>query len=85
MAIILKAKPSNSPASQEGDIVAITTDDDGNALTIKVQSTDMGGGQGAPGGAPGGQSQGVDGYDAVNTYDSDTEVSDTSLGDNRNR
>lgn len=64
---------------QEGDIVAITTDDDGNALTIKVQSNDMGGGQGAPGGAPGGQSQGVDGYDAVNTYDSDTEVSDTSL------
>lgn len=64
---------------QEGDIVAITTDDDGNALTIKVQSTDMGGGQGAPGGAPGGQSQGVDGYDAVNTYDSDTEVSDTFL------
>ena len=64
---------------QEGDIVAITTDDDGNALTIKVQSTDMGGGQGGPGGAPGGQSQGVDSYDAVNTYDSDTEVSDTSL------
>lgn len=44
---------------QEGDIVAITTDDDGNALTIKVQSTDMGGGQGGPGGAPGGQSQGA--------------------------
>ena len=64
---------------QEGDIVAITTDDDGNALTIKVQSTDMGGGQGGPGGAPGGQSQGVDSYDAANTYDSDTEVSDTSL------
>lgn len=64
---------------QEGDIVAITTDDDGNALTIKVQSTDMGGGQGGPGGAPGGQSQGVDSYDTVNTYDSDTEVSDTSL------
>ncbi len=60
---------------QEGDIVAITTDDDGNALTIKVQSTDMGGGQGGPGG----QSQGVDSYDAANTYDSDTEVSDTSL------
>lgn len=64
---------------QEGDIVAITTDDDGNALTIKVQSADMGGGQGGPGGAPGGQSQGVDSYDAANTYDSDTEVSDTSL------
>ena len=64
---------------QEGDIVAITTDDNGNALTIKVQNSDMGGGQGSPGGAPGGQSQGVDSYDAVNTYDSDTEVSDTSL------
>lgn len=64
---------------QEGDIVAITTDDDGKALTIKVQSSDMGGGQGGPGGAPGGQSQGVDSYDAANTYDSDTEVSDTSL------
>ena len=64
---------------QEGDIVAITTDDDGNALTIKVQSTDMGGGQGGPGGTPDGQSQGVDSYDAANTYDSDTEVSDTSL------
>lgn len=63
---------------QEGDIVAITTDD-GNAFTIKVQSTDMGGGQGGPGGAPGGQSQGVDSYDTANTYDSDTEVSDTSL------
>ena len=64
---------------QEGDIVAITTDDDENALTIKVQSTDMGGGQGGPGGAPGGQSQGVDSYDTANTYDSDREVSDTSL------
>lgn len=64
---------------QEGDIVAITTDDDENALTIKVQSTDMGGGQGGPGGAPGGQYQGVDSYDTANTYDSDTEVSDTSL------
>lgn len=64
---------------QEGDIVAITTDDDENALTIKVQSTDMGGGQGGPGGAPGGQSQGVDSYDTANMYDSDTEVSDTSL------
>ena len=39
----------------------------------------MGGGQGGPGGAPGGQSQGVDSYDTANTYDSDTEVSDTSL------
>ena len=33
----------------------------------------------AQGGAPGGQSQGVDSYDAANTYDSDTKVFDTSL------
>lgn len=64
---------------QEDDIVAITTDDDGNALTIKVQSEEMGGGQRGPGGAPGGQAQGVDSYDVANTYDSDTKVSDTSL------
>lgn len=64
---------------QEDDIVAITTDDDGNALTIKVQSEEMGGGQRGSGGAPGGQAQGVDSYDVANTYDSDTKVSDTSL------
>ena len=64
---------------QEGDIVAITTDDDRNALTIKVQNNDMGGCQGGPVGTPGGDSQGADSYDAANTYDSDTEVSDTSL------
>ena len=64
---------------QEGDIVAITTDDDRNALTIKVQNNDMGGGQGGPVGTPGGDAQGADSYDAANTYDSDTEVSDTSL------
>ena len=60
---------------QEGDIVAITTDDDGNALTIKVQSTDMGGGQGGPGG----QSQGVDSYTAVNEYIEDTTVSNETI------
>lgn len=64
---------------QEGDIVAITTDDDRNALTIKVQNNDMGGGQGGSVGTPGGDAQGADSYDAANTYDSDTEVSDTSL------
>lgn len=30
---------------KEGDVVAITLDDDGNAATITVQSMDMGGGQ----------------------------------------
>ena len=60
---------------KEGDVVAITLDDDGNAATITVQSMDMGGGQGEPGG----QASGVDSYDAANEYSSDETVSDTSL------
>lgn len=58
---------------KEGDVVAITLDDDGNAATITVQS--MGGGQGGPGG----QASGVDSYDAANEYSSDETVSDTTL------
>lgn len=60
---------------KEGDVVAITLDDDGNAATITVQSMEMGGGQGDPGG----QASGVDSYDAANEYSSDETVSDTSL------
>ena len=60
---------------KEGDVVAITLDDDGNAATITVQSMYMGGGQGGPGG----QASGVDSYDAANEYSSDETVSDTSL------
>ena len=60
---------------KERDVVAITLDDDGNAATITVQSMDMGGGQGVPGG----QASGVDSYDAANEYSSDETVSDTSL------
>lgn len=60
---------------KEGDVVAITLDDDGNATTITVQSMDMGGGQGGPGG----QASGVDSYDAANEYSSDETVSDTTL------
>ncbi len=60
---------------KEGDVVAITLDDDGNAATIIVQSMEMGGGQGGPGG----QASGVDSYDAANEYSSDETVSDTSL------
>lgn len=58
---------------KEGDVVAITLDDDGNAATITVQS--MGGGQGGPGS----QASGVDSYDAANEYSSDETVSDTTL------
>ena len=73
---------------QEGDIVSITLDEDGNAATITVQSMEMGwtgggpggDGQGAPGqGGPGGQSQGVDSYTAVNEYTEDTTVSNETL------
>ena len=60
---------------KEGDVVAITLDDDGNAATITVQSMDMGGGQGGPGG----QASGMDSYDAANEYSEDETVSDTSL------
>lgn len=60
---------------KEGDVVAITLDDDGNAATITVQSMEMGGGQGGPGG----QASGVDSYDVANEYSSDETVSDTSL------
>lgn len=72
---------------QEGDIVSITLDEDGNAESITVMSMEMGGqggpggdGQGAPGqGGPGGQSQGVDSYTAVNEYTEDTTVSGETL------
>lgn len=60
---------------KEGDIVSITLDDDGNAATITVQSMEMGGGQGGPGG----QDSDVDSYAAANEYSSDETVSDTSL------
>ena len=69
---------------QEGDVVSITLDEDGNAARITVMSMEMGGpggdGQGAPGqGGPGGQSQGVDSYTAVNEYTEDTTVSGETL------
>ena len=60
---------------KKGDVVSITLDDDGNAATITVQSMEIGGGQGGPGG----QDSGVDSYAAANEYSSDETVSDTSL------
>lgn len=72
---------------QEGDIVSITLDEDGNAASITVMSMEMGGqgqpggdGQGAPGqGGPGGQSQGVDSYTVANEYTEDTTVSNETI------
>ena len=72
---------------QEGDIVSITLDEDGNAASITVMSMEMGGqgqpggdGQGASGqGGPNGQSQGVDSYTAANEYTEDTTVSNETI------
>ena len=72
---------------QEGDIVSITLDEDGNAASITVMSMEMDGqgqpggdGQGASGqGGPDGQSQGVDSYTAVNEYTEDTTVSNETI------
>ena len=72
---------------QEGDIVSITLDENGNAASITVMSMEMGGqgqpggdGQGASGqGGPDGQSQGVDSYTAVNEYIEDTTVSNETI------
>ena len=72
---------------QEGDIVSITLDEDGNAASITVMSMEMDGQgqsggdeQGAQGqGGPGGQSQGVDSYTAVNEYIEDTTVSNETI------
>ena len=72
---------------QEGDIVSITLDEDGNAASITVMSMEMGGqgqpggdGQGASGqGGPDVQSQGVDSYTAANEYTEDTTVSNETI------
>lgn len=72
---------------QEGDIVSITLDEDGNAASITVMPMEMGGQgqpggdeQGAPGqGGPDGQSQGVDSYTAANEYTEDTTVSNETI------
>lgn len=53
---------------QEGDIVSITLDEDGNAASVTVMSMEMSG-----------QSQGVDSYTAVNEYTEDTTVSGETL------
>ena len=63
--------------SDEEDVTygEVKSVEDGKIIIAVGTMKEMGGN----GGAPGGQSQGVDSYDAANTYDSDTEVSDTSL------
>lgn len=70
-------------ALSEGDILEISTGDNNSVKTITVKQTDdFGMEKGGPdgmGGAPGGESQGVDSYSAVAEYTEDTTVSDTSF------
>ena len=63
-------------ALSEGDILEISTGDANEVKTITVKQAE---GFGGMGGAPGGESQGVDSYSAVTEYTEDTTVSDTSF------
>lgn len=72
------SEPLSLSDLKEGDIVSVVLNDDGTAASITVQS--MGGGNmGGVMGAPGGQSQGVDSYTAVNTYSEDTSLDGDSI------
>ena len=72
------SEPLSLSDLKEGDVVSVVLNDDGTAASITVQS--MGGGNmGGVMGAPGGQSQGVDSYTAVNTYSQDTSLDGDSI------
>lgn len=63
---------------QEGDTVAVTLDENGNAEKITVMSMEQGG----PGGSKmpgGGQQSAPESYEAVNEYSEDTEVSGETI------
>ena len=71
------SEPLSLSDLKEGDIVSVVLNDDGTAASITVQS--MGGGNIGGMGAPGGQSQSVDSYTAVNTYSEDTSLDGDSI------
>lgn len=72
------SEPLSLSDLKEGDVVSVVLNDDGTAASITVQS--MGGdNMGGVMGAPGGQSQGVDSYTAVNTYSEDTSLDGDSI------
>ena len=72
------SEPLSLSDLKEGDIVSVVLNDNGTAASITVQS--MGGGNmGGVMGSPGGQSQGVDSYTAVNTYSEDTSLDGDSI------
>ena len=78
-------KPDGEPPEKpDGDDIEPPAKPDGdNGETPTGEKPDgeppQGDGQGGPGGAPGGQSQGVDSYDAANDYTEDTTVDGETL------
>ena len=63
-----------------GDSVSISLDDDGNAETITVLSSQVGGPGGAEGsGGPGGASAAPESYNAVKTYSEDTQITGETI------
>lgn len=74
-------EPPAKPDGDDSEPPAKPDGDNGEAPTGEKPDGEppQGDGQGGPGGAPGGQSQGVDSYDAVNNYTEDTTVDGETL------
>ena len=74
-------EPPEKPDGDDSEPPAKPDGDNGEAPTGEKPDGEppQGDGQGGPGGAPGGQSQGVDSYDAVNNYTEDTTVDGETL------
>ena len=74
-------EPPAKPDGDDSEPPAKLDGDNGEAPTGEKPDGEppQGDGQGGPGGAPGGQSQGVDSYDAANDYTEDTTVDGETL------
>ena len=74
-------EPPAKPDGDDSEPPAKPDGDNGEAPTGEKPDGEppQGDGQGGPGGAPGGQSQGVDSYDAANDYTEDTTVDGETL------
>ena len=74
-------EPPEKPDGDDSEPPAKPDGDNGEAPTGEKPDGEppQGDGQGGPGGAPGGQSQGVDSYDAANDYTEDTTVDGETL------
>ena len=74
-------EPPEKPDGDDSEPPAKPDGDNGETPTGEKPDGEppQGDGQGGPGGAPGGQSQGVDSYDAANDYTEDTTVDGETL------